>query len=222
MYNNDLPTRAELPSSRRLVLSTVIAAAAAGALLVTVVMPAEYGIDPTGIGGLLGLKRMGDIKVALAQEAKQPVPPAAASAAPPQAEAGVAPIVAAAPAAAPAPAASAPAKPAADRQTHETRVTLKPGQAAEIKLDMRKGAKLRFEWTTAGGPVNFDNHGDPLNAPKGFYHGYGKGRHVERDAGEIEAAFDGMHGFYWRNRSGGNVTVTLKTEGEYSALKRVL
>ena len=180
-------------------------------------MPAEYGIDPTGIGGLLGLKRMGEIKVALAQDAKRQVPPAATSAAPPLDKAGVASIVTAAAAVA-----STPAKPTAEGQTHETRVTLKPGQAAEIKLDMRKGAKVRFEWTTAGGPVNFDNHGDPLNAPKGFYHGYGKGRQVERDAGEIEAAFDGMHGFYWRNRTGGNVTVTLRTEGQYSALKRVL
>ena len=70
--------------------------------------------------------------------------------------------------------------------------------------------------------MNFDNHGDPLNAPKGFYHGYGKGRQVERDAGEIEAAFDGKHGFYWRNRTGNDVTVNLKTEGEYSALTRML
>ncbi|MBA2721370.1 MAG: transmembrane anchor protein, partial [Methylibium sp.] len=33
MYNTDLPTRAELPSSRQLVRSTVLAAIAAGALL---------------------------------------------------------------------------------------------------------------------------------------------------------------------------------------------
>ena len=217
MFNTDLPTRAELPSSRQLIRSTLMAAVAAGVLLVAVVMPAEYGIDPTGIGRVLGLKKMGDIKVALVQEAKQELPPGAAIAAPAQDPVRAAQIVAPASAAA-----RLPAKPAAAGLTHETRVTLKPGQAAEIKLDMRKGAKVRFEWTTAGGPVNFDNHGDPLNAPKGFYHGYGKGRQVERDAGEIEAAFDGKHGFFWRNRSGNDVTVTLKTEGEYSALKRVL
>ncbi|MGI9078303.1 MAG: hypothetical protein ACR2G6_13390 [Gemmatimonadaceae bacterium] len=37
-------------------------------LLVTVVLPAEYGVDPTGIGRLLGLAQMGEIKVALAKE----------------------------------------------------------------------------------------------------------------------------------------------------------
>ena len=216
MYNTDLPTRSELPSSRRLIRSTLMAVAAAGLLLVTVVMPAEHGIDPTGIGGVLGLKKMGEIKLALAKEAQADVQPATAGTAP----APAAPSIAAqAVAAAPAP---PPVKPAAAGQTHETRVTLKPGQAAEIKLDMLKGAKVRFEWATAGGPVNFDNHGDPINAPKGFYHGYGKGRQVERDAGEIQAAFDGMHGFFWRNRTGNDVTVNLKTEGEYNALKRML
>ena len=217
MYNADLPTRAELPSSRQLIRSTLMAAAAASVLLITVVMPAEYGVDPTGIGGALGLKKMGEIKAALAQVAKLEQSSEAAVAAPAQAQARATQIAAASPAVAP-----SPAKPVAARMTHETRVTLKPGQAAEIKLDMLKGAKVRFEWTTAGGPVNFDNHGDPLNAPRGFYHGYGKGRQVERDAGQIEAAFDGMHGFYWRNRTGNDVTVTLKTEGEYSALKRML
>ena len=43
--NNTVPT-AELPSSRRLFRSTLIAAAVAIVLLVTVVMPAEYGVDP--------------------------------------------------------------------------------------------------------------------------------------------------------------------------------
>ena len=48
--------------------STAVAAAVAAVLLVTVVMPAEYGIDPTGMGRLLGLKEMGEIKMQLARE----------------------------------------------------------------------------------------------------------------------------------------------------------
>ena len=34
------------------------------------VLPAEYGIDPTGVGRALGLTQMGEIKVQLAEEAK--------------------------------------------------------------------------------------------------------------------------------------------------------
>jgi hypothetical protein len=50
MYNTDMPSRAELPSSAQLIRSTIIAAGVAAALLVTVVLPAEYGIDPLGSG----------------------------------------------------------------------------------------------------------------------------------------------------------------------------
>jgi len=43
------------PSKSRLVLATLAALAIAGLVLVTVVLPAEYGIDPLGTGEALGL-----------------------------------------------------------------------------------------------------------------------------------------------------------------------
>lgn len=43
------------PSRRRLAAGTAVALAVASLLLVAVVMPAEYGIDPLGTGELLGL-----------------------------------------------------------------------------------------------------------------------------------------------------------------------
>lgn len=59
----------ELPSARALLRSTLIALVVAIVLLTTVVLPAEYGMDPTGIGRVLGLTQMGEIKVRLAREA---------------------------------------------------------------------------------------------------------------------------------------------------------
>ena len=59
----------ELPSSRALIRSTLAALAVAVVLLLTTVLPAEYGIDPTGAGRVLGLTHMGEIKVRLAREA---------------------------------------------------------------------------------------------------------------------------------------------------------
>ena len=56
-------------SPRRLLRSTMIALAVAALLLITIVLPAEYGIDPTGVGRVLGLTRMGEIKTRLAREA---------------------------------------------------------------------------------------------------------------------------------------------------------
>ncbi|MBU2072764.1 MAG: hypothetical protein KKA68_21225, partial [Gammaproteobacteria bacterium] len=66
MYNTDMPSRAELPSTAKLIRSTIISAIVALVLLVTVVMPAEYAMDPTGVGRLLGLTEMGEIKQQLA------------------------------------------------------------------------------------------------------------------------------------------------------------
>ena len=69
MYNTKFPSKADLPSTSRLVRSTVIAGVSALAILITVVLPSEYGIDPTGFGRLTGLTTMGQIKMQLAEEA---------------------------------------------------------------------------------------------------------------------------------------------------------
>jgi hypothetical protein len=37
----------------------------------------------------------------------------------------------------------------------------------------------------------------------------------------IEAAFDGHHGWYWKNRTRGTMTVTLQTNGEYTDIKHM-
>lgn len=63
-----------------LIRSTLIAAGAAGAVLVLFWLPAEYGIDPTGVGGLTGLTEMGEIKQQLADEAAADALAAAAEA----------------------------------------------------------------------------------------------------------------------------------------------
>ena len=68
MYNSK-PLNTDLPSSRQLLRSTIIAFIVAVVLLVTVVLPSEYAIDPTGVGRMLGLTEMGEIKGQLAEEA---------------------------------------------------------------------------------------------------------------------------------------------------------
>ena len=63
-----------------LIRSTLIAAGAAGAILVLFWLPAEYGIDPTGVGALTGLTEMGEIKQQLSAEAEADAQAAVASA----------------------------------------------------------------------------------------------------------------------------------------------
>ena len=79
MTNPLQPGVGELPSLRQLNRATLIAFATASVILVTTVLPAEYGVDPTGAGRMLGLTEMGEAKQA---EAAEHVPLAAAMAAP--------------------------------------------------------------------------------------------------------------------------------------------
>jgi hypothetical protein len=86
---------------------------------------------------------------------------------------------------------------------------------------MRKDARVTYQWTSSG-PVNVDAHGDPLSAPKGFYHGYGKARQITAKDGVLQAAFDGKHGWFWRNRGSETITIQLDTNGDYLNIKRVI
>lgn len=211
MYNSQMPTADELPSSRQLVRSTILAAAVAGGILVTLVLPAEYAIDPLGLGRVLGLTQMGEIKVQLAEEAAQEG--ASNRAVPLRATSAAAEIESAA--------SSTPVSKAAAR-TDVLKIALAPGEGAEIKVTAVEGTRIGFSWTVEGGRVNYDAHGDPVDAPRGFYHGYGKGKQSSGEEGTLVAAFNGSHGWFWRNRSEKPVTVTLRTEGQYAAIKRVV
>lgn len=207
MYNSETTLRAELPSSRKLMRSTILAFASAAVILVTVVQPAEYGIDPTGVGRMLGLTEMGQIKTRLAAEAA-----ADAAGQSPVLEASIAGTAVSKPQ--PAPVATA-AQPTSWRD--ETRLTLKPGEGMEVKLRMKEGEKAIFAWAVDGGMVNYDTHGDSI----GRSISYEKGRAVSSDEGDLVAAFTGNHGWYWRNRGEADVALVLRTRGDYSDIQRV-
>lgn len=206
MFTRDVPSRAELPSTRQLMVSTLLAAVGAVVLLCAVVLPAEYGIDPTGIGRVLGLTDMGETKRRLAQQAAQEAAATQTSRAEP-----AAPAAPSSPSAPSAPAASGPA------WRDETTFTLAPGQGTEIKLTMKEGETARYAWTVQGGVVNFDTHGDgPGRSIR-----YAQGRGAPSEAGELTAAFSGNHGWFWRNRGQQDVTVVLRTGGVYSDIRRL-
>ena len=103
---------------------------------------------------------------------------------------------------------------------HEMKVTLAPDEGTEIKVTMLKGAKVTYTWWTSGGKANFDVHGDSKKLKIG-YHSYGKGSKQRVDNGVIVAAFDGNHGWFWRNRTSKTMTVTLQTNGEYTQIKHM-
>lgn len=220
MRNTNIPTHVELPTSEQLVRSTLIALAASAAMLVAVVLPAEYGVDPTGIGRSLSLTQMGELKVQLAQEAETDRVATAQGAGQATSTTAIEPVaVGQSTPAASAPAVAGQATAAAEgSRSDQMAVTLKPGQGAEVKLSMTQGAKAKFNWRVSGGVVNFDLHGDG----GGRSARYEQGRAVPGAEGVVEAAFDGNHGWYWRNRGTSDVTVTVRTDGAYSQIKRVI
>lgn len=60
---------AHAPSAGALRRATVTALVVAVVVVLTAVLPAEYGIDPTGVGRRIGLTQMGELKRQLAIEA---------------------------------------------------------------------------------------------------------------------------------------------------------
>lgn len=212
MSTPDVPETLAPPSAARLLRSTLAAVAVAVVILLTTVLPAEYGVDPTGVGRVLGLTQMGEIKVSLAREAAAEDAAAAEEAA--ADELSIAEV---------APAASAvqvPAAPADSGWTDVTIVNLAPGEGKEVKLEMKQGAHASFEWAAVGGVVNHDTHGDSTGAPNSYI-SYRKATGVASDTGELVAAMDGHHGWFWRNRGTASVSVTLRTKGDYAVLKKM-
>ncbi len=178
----------QLPSARSLRRATLLAALIAAAVLVTAVLPAEYGIDPTGIGRALGLTSLNQAPPAAAPEAPAAAPPATL------------------------------VKRAGELRSDEMALPLMPGQGAEIKAVMAAGDHFVFRWTVAGGAVSFDMHGERHAAAEGEFTSYWLGEAQSAAGGSFRAPFAGTHGFYWQNDGTEPVTVRLQTSGFYEAL----
>lgn len=186
------------PTLPQLLKATGIAVLAAGAILITTVLPAEFGIDPTGIGKAMGLTAL---SATSAEAAKLPDSVAAATAVV-QPTAGIV------------------AKSDIPLRSDEMSLTLQPDEGAEIKATMRKAEQFVFNWATEGGSVNVDMHGEKLNAGDKFT-SYRKAKQLTSDQGTFVAPFDGTHGWYWRNRGDKPVTVKVKVSGFYEKLARM-
>lgn len=223
MYNSDIPTRAELPSTAQLVKSTIIAFVSAIFILVTIVLPAEYAIDPTGVGRLLKLTEMGEIKQQLAAEAEadrlkdqqleqQKQIPGSGS------RSGLLSVLAQL-IVSPAVASEQTVIAQAASRTDETVITLKPTEGVEYKIALPGGGQVQYSWSVANGVVNYDMHGTPGKGGKET--SYKAARSVKGDEGVMTAGFDGSHGWFFRNRGKETVTITLRTTGAYTEIKRV-
>jgi len=175
---------------QRLVLAAGAALLSAGLILVMVVLPAEYGVDPFGTGARLGLVQLGITGQQVA----------ALNAAASAAATGQGAIIA-----------------AHERPfQHETvDFKLAAHEAMEYKYRLEKGEALLYSWS-ANAPVNYELHAEPDGAPRGYAQSYEKQQSVSRASGTLTAPFPGIHGWYWENAGDQEVTITLRAAGFYT------
>jgi len=187
-----------LPPSRSLLRSIAIATGLAAFVLMVVVLPAEYGIDPTRIGSVIGLTHMGRAKMELAVTVAANEAEAAARRDAPGTQVDTTSFA---------------------TNTHKVRITLLPNEGREIKLLMHAGARTTYAWSTGGAVVKFVTHGEPLEGSRSVFERYGHAPAATSDQGVIIAAFEGLHGWFWRNNTSKDIVVTLETDGQYENIR---
>lgn len=177
-------------AKQRLALAAGAAILVAGLVLVAFVMPAEFAVDPLGIGSRIGLMDLG-----VTGQQVEALEQAAASGS----GSGQAIVV------------SQPR-----RFSSETvDFTLAPGDGwIEYKYRLEQGESLLYAWS-ATGMVNFEFHAEPDGGPAGYAQTYEKSQGTAA-SGTLTAPFSGIHGWYWQNTGSEPVTVTLSSSGFYN------
>ena len=182
------------PSLPTLIKTTIIALAVAAVILVTFVLPAEYAIDPTGVGRRLGLTDIAS-------------PPVVAIDLPKSEGAPLAPVQTGAIGEYP-----------AEYKFDVYEVVLEPYEFVEYKYHLEKGASMLYSWT-ASAPVVHDFHGERAGGASA--EGAAEESFDKQDRGQMSASFAapfaGIHGWFWENNSAEPVTVRLTSSGFYTA-----
>ena len=178
-------TAEPLPSMLSLAKATGITLVTAIVLLVLVVLPAEYNVDPTGFGEAIGLTVLA---TSATDAAADDVIPAAVE-----------------------------LENVPDWREDLVVIEVAPGEGVEYKFSLRAGQKLKYEWEVDQSALYFDFHGEPTGGEKGFFESYAVST-AKEIRGTLTAPFDGVHGWYWKNKGTVLVQVTLVTSGPYEVL----
>jgi hypothetical protein len=185
------------PPSRSKLLAILLGGfVAAGAITVCAILPAEFHIDPTGLGTAAGL-----MSLSAAPEAKSVAPTAAG---------------------APAPAVMARHYPQGMR-SDTINIPLKAagevGSELEYKVQMKAGQTLVYSWSVVAPPEEFytDFHSEMRPAPKETVISHRADLGIS-DNGSLVAPFQGIHGWYFQNQSVKPVVVHLTLSGFYDLL----
>ncbi len=221
MVHSELDTH--VVPKRELLRGTVYAAIVAAVILTVAVLPAEYGVDPTGLGKAMCLTKLhaDSATPAIANNSAAVQAPGAATAVPaagPSVPAGGSPRSTV----------SAPgeqraltisSRPSLPYRTDDMEILVAPGKGVEVKTLLAKGQTLIYTWKTKDAAlVNHDFHGEPVNAKENEFESFILEKEVSESRGTLIAPFTGVHGWYWKNKSTVPVTVVLRASGFYSEI----
>ena len=176
-------TEPTAPSRRKLLLAGIGAVAAAAAIAFVFVLPAEFGMDPTGLGKVFGLDVLSKQGISVEQ----------------QRGARRIGVLAALP--------GAGVEAPKDRYV----VELAPFESIEMKYTLAEGAGMPFAWE-ASAPLDYDMHAHPFDGGTDLTESYSVTK-ADRQSGLYTAQFSGIHGWFWQNRNMDNVTLTLDAAG---------
>lgn len=200
-----------LLETRQIIKATIGALIVGSMLFVTAVLPAEYGLDPLGTGKSLGFSRLyqpdAPVTVAgLETNGPKSYPPLKLE------ELGSGPNV-------PVPKEvnnPAPSKQFGQRQDSVT-IRVPTGKGLEYKINVLKYGQVKYDWVTDKGVLFFDFHGEPKQANPGkdeFYESY-TAAYSGNMTGTFLAPFEGRHGWYFKNKTGSEIVVSLRIKGQY-------
>lgn len=168
-----------IQSTVGLIKALIVALVIAAILFVTMVLPAEFGIDPTGIGSRLGLSNL------LSTEPEPQI-------------------------------VSRPGEGDLPFREDETVITVPANKGLEYKFHLAQYASLIYEWSSDTA-LYFDLHGEPEGDTTGYFESFAAATGNEMK-GSIIAPFAGSHGWYWRNDTDVDASITLKTQGNYEVI----
>ncbi len=206
MTTNDHPVM----TKKQLIRYVFIALLIGIVVLVTAVLPAEYNIDPLGTGKLFGFSRLyaqPDEDESKLQTVQLNFKKLSIE------EIGSGPDV-------PIPAEvdnPPPLQQYSMREDNNITVLVKADKGIEYKFKMLKYGKTKYEWSTDGSILYSDMHGEVLmeNPPEEEYFESYTEAYSNNMTGTLTAPFEGIHGWYFRNKNKEDVTVTIKLKGQY-------
>ena len=197
----------------QLLKSLIIALIIGAIVLLTSVLPAEYGLDPLGTGKLFGFSKLYQgnekiesneiysslnfkkIKIRTLGSPLSVPKPSEADNPPPEVQ---------------------------YPQREDTIEVVVPAEKGiEYKFKSLKYGSTKYEWATDEGVVYIDFHGDVKqeNPPKNvFYESYTLA-YSNNMAGTLTAPFEGKHGWYFRNETKEDIIVTIRLNGNYELFK---